>query len=416
MVVSIQTMIKVGRRNRTRVSSQGSGFVYRSNGLIVTNHHVVEGSDRIDVILWDGRRVEAELVQFDPRSDLAVLQIEARNLRVAPLADLSEVRQGQWAFTVGNPLGMANEDGVTSFAPGVVSAMGKSLQGSFEVEDKDRFYGNLIQTNASINPGNSGGPLFDIRGRVIGVSTAMKAGSGFNEGMGFAIPITRRTRRILEQLAEGEVVRYGYLGVSIVQVDRTAARRMGSPTGRGALVTGLSGGSAESPAAKAGLRTGDLITSFDGVSVRDRDHLIRLVGETPVGSAAELEYYRERRAHRTRVQLVERMETVAARVNTGDGEPVLRPFEWKGLTLVEPTDLFLQANGVDRADAGLYVLDVPRSTEFFRAGLREDTLIIRVNGRRVRSTDEFLKAARQGRNRVRIELNNGQEIQVEIDT
>jgi S1-C subfamily serine protease len=163
VVVAIQTRRVVGQdRQRTVPNSQGSGFVIGSDGYIATNHHVIEGADQIIVTLFSGIRHDATVVEFDPRSDLAVIRVDARNLRVAEFASAEDLRIGQWCFTVGSPFGVANRSGKVSFSFGGIAAMGRSLTDYIPSNGNDRFYGNLIETDASINPGNSGGPLFDL--------------------------------------------------------------------------------------------------------------------------------------------------------------------------------------------------------------------------------------------------------------
>ncbi|MHC4092525.1 MAG: S1C family serine protease, partial [Planctomycetota bacterium] len=222
--------------------SHGSGAVIRRDGYILTSTHVIEGADEIVVTMHDGREFEAELVQADQRSDLAVIKIEAQNLRPVRLGDLSRVRQGQWCFVVGNPFGLSNTSGKPALTYGIVSALGRDLNDELNAEDlaeaERRYYGNLIQTSAAINPGNSGGPLFNINGEMTGVVIAIASRSGVNEGTGFAIPVTRRTREIIDLLRRGEQVQYGYLGVEVS--DNRAGRRItGDHQAPGAVISGL---------------------------------------------------------------------------------------------------------------------------------------------------------------------------------
>ncbi len=412
-VVAIQT-----RRNlddsgeRTIPNSQGTGFVIGSEGYVATNHHVVEGADHIDVTLWDGAQHAGKLVQFDPRSDLAVLKIDAHNLRVAALADLSEVRVGQWVFTVGSPFGLANGDGTLSVSFGGVTAIGESLTDYIEGASRDRFYGYLIQTDASINPGNSGGPLFDLNGRVVGVSTAMISRSGVDEGLGFAIPMTKRTRQVLDLLSAGEIVRYGYLGVQVTDASRGVRIGPGARAGRGALINALTGGPESSPAARAGLQPNDVITAFDGREVKNRDDLIRLVGATPVGSDVDVVYYRGERMETARVQLAERVETAAARVRSGAPEDDLRTMSWRGALLVEPSEAFLLSYGNSREKPGIYVAEVPARSALQRSGLRADCIIVRIDGKRVQTLEDFKRCEEDAKGRMRFELDDGSTVYV----
>ncbi|HNO79297.1 MAG TPA: trypsin-like peptidase domain-containing protein [Phycisphaerae bacterium] len=418
-VVSISTrrLFEMRRGGERMVPhSQGSGLVYRSNGYIITNHHVIEGADEITVVVSDGsrRNYDAHVVQFDPRSDLAVLKIDAQNLRVAPLSDLSEVRMGQWVFTMGNPFGLANDDGNTSVSFGTVGTMGRSLTGLISSENNDRYYGNLIQTDASINPGNSGGPLFDLEGRVVGVNTAMVSGSGVDEGLGFAIPISSRTRRIISELADGRVVRYGFLGVTIADPDLSDVRNRNVLRGRGALIRDLTGDASASPAARAGLKVGDVITEFDGQPVLDSDHLIRLVGETPIGRDIDVVYIRNRQQLAAKVQLAERVETVLARRSYGvpNEEYEMPKIEWRGAMLVEPTRSFIEAKGISPGDSGIYVLECTSDSKLHRSGLRNGDLIDRVDGKRVQTFRELSQFEAEASGKFTLELRNGKKITI----
>ena len=289
-VVAISTKYDRGDRNRGRRDRSppmvGSGVVISADGLILTNDHVIQASDRIYATLHTGRRYRAQLVARDERSDLSVIRIDAEDLTPVEFGDLSDVRVGQFALAMGNPFGSA-KDGRSSLSYGIVSALGKSLR---ELEEGDRrYYGNLIQTTADINPGNSSGPLFDIKGRLIGINTAIETRSGVSEGLGYAIPISARTRRIIETLSRGEEVVYGFLGVNI-ETDEDARREVGEANRWGVVVKHVW---PSSPANSAGIREDDLILKYDTEPVRNEDHLVRMVGATPVGECVPLLIYRD---------------------------------------------------------------------------------------------------------------------------
>jgi len=411
-VVAIETrQVFDSEGNRSVPNSQGSGFVIRSDGYIATNHHVIEGADRIYVTLFDGNRHEANVVEFDPRSDLAVIKVEANNLRVAPMGDLSEVRVGQWCFTVGSPFGVANGSGKTSVSFGGVAALGRSLTDYIPTTGNDRFYGNLIETDASINPGNSGGPLFDLDGRVIGVNTAMMSRSGVNEGMGYAVPISDRTRMILDKLAAGEAVPYGYLGVEVADVDNRRVLSPGVYTGKGAVVAKLTGDATTSPAARAGILANDVITEFAGVAIAGRDDLIRVVGATPVGTEVPVVYYRDQRQMTASVTLDERIQTAVARARSGSRDG-LRTMTWREALLVEPTEAFLLSRTNARTKPGLFVAELsPRST-LFKRGLREDQLIVAVDGVRVRTLEDLKELEQKAESKLRLEMDDGSTVTI----
>ncbi len=287
--------------------SQGSGFVIDPDGFIVTNRHVIDGADAISVRLIDGTAHDAVRVEDDPRSDLAVVRIDAGHLPAVRWGELSKVKVNQWSFACGNPFGRANQDGRSSITFGVVSALGRQMTRRLVGGSDTEYYGNLIETSAAINPGNSGGPLFNIHGEVIGVITAIETTSGTNEGHGFAIPIDRNTRRILASLKAGQKVRYGFLGVEVQEVEP-------DPTGRvvtlrsnlGAVIREIK--VPNGPAAKAGLKPRDIVIEYDGVLVENHDHLVRLVGFTPVGTDVVVAYLRSGAKQRTTVTIGDRAE------------------------------------------------------------------------------------------------------------
>jgi serine protease Do len=333
---------------------------------------------------------------------LAIIRIDAGETPAAKLGDSSRVRPGHWSFTVGNPFGLADSDGTTSFAVGNVTALGKSLSPELDPTDT-RYYGDLIQTSSSINPGNSGGPLFNIDGEVVGICTAMLSRSGVNEGLGFAVPISRRNRQIIDTLLSGQPVRYGYLGVKVGAPTETQRRQAGAPGTGGAYITEII--EPAGAAARAGLRPADLVVEFDGVPIANSDQLVRLVGETPVATEVELAYYRAGKRHQAKVRLAERPLSTASL----DPRPASRPptQRWRHTLLGEPTDFLLSAHGLTRADAGLVVVDIVQSGREYKAGLRTGAVIMKYNDRRVRTIEEFLQIDRTVKRAVRLTLDDG---------
>ena len=291
--------------------SQGSGFVIDSAGYIATNRHVIDGADLITVVLDNGLHYDAVVVKFDERGDLAVLKVDAVDLTPVRFSDVANVKVNQWAFACGNPFGLANADGRVSVTYGVVSALGRQMTDRLPGNDQVHYYGNLIETSATINPGSSGGPLFNINGEVIGVVTAIETASGVSEGHGFAIPIDKNTRGILDTLKAGKEVRYGFLGVTVDDVTPADARQVAdSGRARGARITGID--PPNGPAAAAGLKPADIIIEFDGVPVEGKDHLVRLVGYTPVGSEVSVTYVRRQVKRKATVKVTDRLETLNA--------------------------------------------------------------------------------------------------------
>ena len=256
--------------------ARGSGVIVSSDGYVLTNHHVVAGADRIRVVLSDRRDLGARLVGSDSHTDIAVLKIEGDRLSPAPLGDSSKVRVGQFALAMGNPFGVGQ-----TVTLGIIGAVSRGRMGIVDYED-------FLQTDAAINPGNSGGPLVDVDGKVIGVNTAiLTMGGGGNEGVGFAVP-SDLARAVMTQLVrEGRVIR-GWLGVAVDDVSPTEAEDRGGSL-EGALVGHVTPGG---PAAKAGLRRGDVLVALNGEPIADGRALRLRIAQLPPGSTVRLDVLR----------------------------------------------------------------------------------------------------------------------------
>ncbi|MBN1347422.1 MAG: trypsin-like peptidase domain-containing protein [Phycisphaerae bacterium] len=351
-----------------RTFGAGSGVILRADGLILTNEHVIHDAEEIIIHLNDGKELTASIVQVDQRSDLAVLKVDADGLRAAELGDVTDVRQGHLVFAMGNPFGVASEVGHASMSWGLVSALGRPLPLLGATED--RYYGNLIETTAPINPGNSGGPLFDIHGRVIGIIAAISTRTGRSDGVGFAVPISRRTRRIIEMLKEGQEVEYGLLGTLVRTPDAAERAAAGAPRSLGALVDSVDPGS---PAEKVRLRPGDVIIKFDGHEVLDADYLVRMVGSTPPGHTVEMVYCRNKTTKTVEVQL-------AHRTPASSQEPT--PLRWRGLTIAPLTadltkQLGLSGEAAEKRN-GLLIVYVRPDSPADRSGFRTGMVLERI--------------------------------------
>ena len=264
-----------GERGAPRQRGLGTGFILDSSGKVATNAHVVEGADRVRVKLADERVFDAKVIGRDARIDLAVLQLEgANNLPVASLGSSEGVRVGEYAVAIGNPFGLSH-----TVTMGIVSAKGRTIGASQ--------YDDFIQTDASINPGNSGGPLFNLQGQVIGINTAINPQG---RGIGLAIPIDMFKEVMPQLLATGQVAR-GKLGVVIQSMDPPLAQSLGLDSPKGALVGDLEKGG---PAAKAGLRAGDVILEVNGDAVRDAHELPRAIARHAPGSRVNLKVMRNK--------------------------------------------------------------------------------------------------------------------------
>jgi len=259
-----------GQRSYTS-QSLGSGFVWSSDGVIVTNNHVVEGASRITVNLSDGTQLGAKLIGVDPDSDVAVLRVDAKKLTAAPIGTSSDLMIGESVVAVGNPFGLSG-----TVTTGVVSALGRSVPS----QEQGRTYTDFIQTDASINPGNSGGPLLNIEGKVIGINVAIYQNA---QGIGFAIPVDRAKKVIQDLLRYGEV-HAAWIGAVTATITPEEAKRLGQSAQRGALVARVFSGS---PAEQAGLRIGDVITAIAGRAVDSREafttYTATLASGQPVG-------------------------------------------------------------------------------------------------------------------------------------
>lgn len=353
--------------------SIGSGVIIREDGMILTNEHVVAGAEKILVVLYDGSSHEVTAVHADSRSDLAVVEIDVEGLRPATLGDLSQVKQGHWAFAMGNPLGLAADGGMV-MSHGIVSAIGRKLQ----IDPSDsRYYGNLIQTSAAINPGNSGGPLVNIDGDVIGITTAISTRTGANEGIGFAVPIEGRTKAIIAKLLAGEAVEYGYIGVTVRTPSQVASRTVSGSPLYGAMIEKVE---PASPAEKAALAEGDVIVEFDGAAVEDADHLVRLVGAAPVGKAVSVVYRRQGRRTQTSVSLVSRKFPHGAKTDE---------LTWRGMTLSELTLAIRERFSLSGQTGGLVVTSVEPKSVADRAGFKAGQRIVRVDAVSVNTIDRL---------------------------
>ncbi|MGQ0531435.1 MAG: trypsin-like peptidase domain-containing protein [Caulobacteraceae bacterium] len=274
-----------------QITSLGSGFVVSPDGVVITNNHVIESADAIEVILQSGRHYEATVVGRDPATDIAVLRVHAGTpLPYVNMGDSDTARVGDIVLAIGNPFGLGG-----SLSVGVVSARNRNI-------DAGR-YDDFIQTDAAINRGNSGGPLFNTDGEVIGVNTAIVSPTGASVGVGFATP-TSIVRPVVEQLVRYGETRRGWLGVRLANMSRAAAERAGYDGSTGAVVTRIT---PNGPAAAAGLRPGDVVLRFNGRDIPDSRALTRMVGEAQVGSTAMIEVIRDGR-RMTLTAMIERLE------------------------------------------------------------------------------------------------------------
>ncbi|MCP3903172.1 MAG: Do family serine endopeptidase [Planctomycetes bacterium] len=348
---------------------QGTGFVLRADGHIVTNHHVVKDAEDVKVRLAGGREYDATVVGADAETDLAVLRVEADDLVPVRLGDSDRVEAGQWVIAVGSPFGL--EQTVTA---GIVSATGRSDMGLATFED-------FIQTDAAINPGNSGGPLVDLRGEVIGVNTAITSRSGGHNGIGFAIP-SEIVRNVTGAIIDTGSVSRGWLGVQIQPLTDDLARTFGLDHADGALISEVM---PDSPAAKAGVRQGDVVIAVDDEDIRKTSDLLNAVGASSPGTEHELELMRDGSRHTVTVTLGSR---VGSGKNSSDAGRATRPLpEQFGLT-VSPSP----RQGVHgQPDPGVLVEAVQPEGPAAEAGLRRGDVILEVGSHPVADPASFAR-------------------------
>jgi serine protease Do len=348
----------------------GSGFIVRSDGLILTNNHVVDNAKQITVVLNDEREFEATVVGRDPKTDLAVLKINAKGaLPVAKLGDSEHLRVGDWVMAIGNPFGLSN-----TVTAGIVSAKGRVIGAGP--------YDDFIQTDASINPGNSGGPLFNENGEAVGINSAIFSQSGGNIGIGFAIPINMAKQLMPELEAHGSVTR-GWLGVAIQKVTPDLAKSLDLDEAHGALVGDVTG---HGPAAKAGLARGDVILKFDDKPVKDAAALPTLVAGTPVGKTVPVEVVRDGK-HKTFEVTIAKLEDTAA---THEPETPSGGKWGMGLRDLKPEER--QRAGLDAAE-GVLVTEVAPGSPAEEAGIEAGNVILQVNQTPVGSVDAVKREA-----------------------
>jgi serine protease Do len=355
-----------------RVPSTGSGFVVSPEGLIVTNNHVVESAEKLIAVFEDGTELDAKVVGRDAKTDLALIKVEsAKPLPTVPLGDSDSLRVGSWVMAIGNPFGLDH-----TVTVGILSAKGRSSFGGEQIAGP---YDDFLQTDASINPGNSGGPLCDMKGRVVGINTAIAANG---QGIGFAIPINM-AKGLLPQLLETGSVTRGWLGVQIQRVTPALAKTFKLSGSQGALVGQVF---ENSPASKARLERGDVITSFDGKAIKDYDDLPRIVASTPPGSAVDVEILRDGKTRKLKATL-EKMKD--EEIQQASDEP--SDTDW-GFEATALTEELVGQLGLSSDAKGVVVSAVDPESAAARAGLRRGDLILEANRIEVSSPKQLKDA------------------------
>jgi serine protease Do len=366
----------------------GSGVIISADGYILTNNHVAGEAAEIKVKLADGREMKARRIGSDPETDLAVIKIDAQGLPFARLGNSSVIQQGEWVIALGSPFGLQQ-----TMTAGIVSATGRDLPGAGQ-------FTNFIQTDASINPGNSGGPLVSMQGEIIGINTLIFTRSGGSEGIGFAIPADLVSKVYAQLVKTGRVSR-GYLGVLLGEVTPAIASSVGYEGDGGVLVNDLA--DANSPAARAGLRSGDIVIEFDGKSVKSPKQLTELVADTPVGRAVSVKYVREGRVQNATINLAERPRPDdLARNEENTQDPDMGKIGIRVQTLTP--ELAREMNL--RAEAGVIIQSVEPGSPADEAGLQAGDVIRRVGRVPITNAAGLLTALRslKGSNEVVLQV------------
>ena len=390
-----------GNAPSQKVSSLGSGFVVSPSGIIITNNHVIEEADEITVTFSDGSKLDAELIGRDPKTDLALLKVSPKkSLPFVPLGDSDKARVGDWVIAIGNPFGLGG-----SLSAGVISAINRDINAGP--------YDSFIQTDAAINRGNSGGPLFNMKGEVIGVNSAIISPSGGSVGIGFSIP-SNLAKTVTAQLQNFGETRRGWLGVRIQQVTDELAEGLSLGKARGALVSEIS---PDGPAEKGGVKVGDVIVKFDGKPVPTMRDLPRIVAETKIDKPVQVEVIRRGKSRMLKI--------VTGRLEEASTKPVEedRPQEkarttddmsYLGITVQSLSRENRQRFGLADDVIGAVIIDVARDSTAFEAGIRPGDVVSEIDQKPVGSAKaavDALKAAKKsGRSSVLAFIRSGETV------
>jgi serine protease Do len=386
-----------GVPQRRRQQSAGSGVIVTQDGFIVTNNHVVEHASKIDVTLSDNRKYKGTVIGTDPETDLAVIKIDETGLPTAVLGNSDDLQQGDWVLALGSPFGLQQ-----TLTAGIVSATGREFGGNL---------GKFIQTDASINPGNSGGPLISMNGEVIGINsfiipqTLQMGGQGGNLGIGFAVT-SNVVRTVFGEIAHSGKVSRGFLGVNPVELDDAKARAYGVDPQSGVLIQNVIAGT---PADKAGLKSGDIVTAFEGKKVKTPSELTDAVASTPVGKSCKVDYMRDGHAESVQVVLADR--TSASRTNgTQPQNPAPDPSDQVNASKLGLAVQTVTTEVADRLNlrikSGALVRAISGNSPLAEV-LRHGDVIHRIDKFDIRNAEDLLQSEKS--------LNTGDEIAIQIE-
>lgn len=354
----------------------GSGVIVSGDGYIVTSNHVVDRADVVYVRTFDNRRFEAKVIGTDPKTDLAVIKVNGGGLKPITFGDSDRLRVGEWVIAIGSPLGERLAKTVTR---GIVSAVGRSNVGLADYED-------FIQTDAAINPGNSGGPLVNINGELVGINTAIASRTGGFHGIGFAVPSNMVRKVMTSLIARGKVSR-GYLGVSIQDIDENIAKGLQLQEGQGVLVGTVMQGS---PAARAGIRTGDVILEFNDRKPSSSVELRNIIASQPPDATVKLKILRDGSVKVFSVRLEEQPSQAATAVPAQS-----RGIESLGFRAQELTPQLARQFRVPPTGGKVIITSIDRSSRAFQAGLRAGDLLVSINKQVISSYAEYMAIVRK---------------------
>ncbi len=384
--------------------SLGSGVIVSDDGYIVTNNHVIEKAQEIKVLLSNKKDYKAKLIGADPKTDIAVIKIDAKGLTALPWGDSNKLKVGEIVFAIGNPFGLNQ-----TVTMGVISAVGRANVGIADYED-------FIQTDSAINPGNSGGALINARGELIGINTAILSRTGGYQGIGFAVP-SSMARQVMDSLVKYKKVVRGWLGVSIQEVTSDLAEEFGVKDLKGALVSGVMKGS---PAEKAGIKQGDVILQYNGKDVEDTGHLRNMVSQTPIGTTVKVKILRQKKELDVEVTIAELTKKMAEASSGEEGSAEANEEESSaltGLVVHELTPELASRFGYEENEKGVVVMKVDASSRIYEAGVRPGDIILQINQKNVPTLEEYKKAASRIKAKERILLlirRKGQDLFVTV--
>lgn len=356
--------------------SLGSGVIVSPDGYIITNNHVVEQADEVRVTLIDKRSFKAKIIGADPKTDVAIVKIDAKDLPAVHWGDSDKLQVGEFVLAIGNPFGLSH-----TVTMGIISAVGRANVGIADYED-------FIQTDAAINPGNSGGPLVNIKGELIGINTAIFSKSGGYQGIGFAVP-SNMAQLVMSQLEQKGKVTRGWLGVTIQELTPELSQKFGLKNPKGALVGDVAKGS---PAEKAGIKRGDVILEFNGKKVEDVGNLRNMVAQSKLGSELPIRLMRGEKEYSVTVMIAELPKEVAE-ATPGNSPEESGVEGLSGLNVMELTKEIARQLGLHRDEKGVVVVRVEPGSAAEEAGIKKGDVIQEIDRKKIENLDDYDRVA-----------------------